>query len=64
MSSRENSASYEGPEHVPDPKRGQQMLDFLQSIENSDNLKELKGVMGNFLGVLNDLHPQGLSERK
>jgi hypothetical protein len=36
-------------------------LDLLQNIENPDNLKELKGIMGNrswndFLGVLKDLH--------
>jgi hypothetical protein len=61
MNFRESSAGYEGSEYTPDPKRSQHVLNLPQNIENPDNLKELKGIMGNhswddFLGVLKDLH--------
>lgn len=51
----------QGPQQTPDPKRGQQVLDLLQDPQNLENLKELKGMLGNrssgdFLGLLKDIH--------
>lgn len=61
MSSHEGSTSHNDCEHIPDPQRGQQVLDLLQDIENPQNLKELKTMMGNrslneVLALLKDIH--------
>jgi hypothetical protein len=62
MSSREGSVAQSGyNEQTPDPKRGQQALDLLQDLQNPDNLKELKNMLGtrafgDLLGLLKDIH--------
>jgi hypothetical protein len=62
MSSREGSVAQSGyNEQIPDPKRGQQVLDLLQDLQNPDNLKELKSMLGtrafgDLLGLLKDIH--------
>jgi hypothetical protein len=51
----------ESQTYRPNLERGQHVLDLLEDPQNPENLKELKGMMGNrswedFLGVLKDTH--------
>src|SRR5262249_16626681 len=61
MRSRESSVGQECDEQQkPDPKRGQQVLDLLQDLQNLLNLKDLKTMLANrqwneLPGVLKDI---------
>ena len=62
MSSREEAQTGQEPsEPTPSQKRGQRILHLLQDPEDADNLKELKGMLGNrsvndFLVMMTDVY--------
>src|SRR5215472_4990233 len=61
MAPREASERPDGQNPQPNMEQGQRVLELLQDPQNPDNLKELKGLIGNrswddFLGMLKDIY--------